>query len=338
MNFQRVNQEGSRLRRGASVAALGLLVCFTAAFANGARATLTTDSTAAEVHVDSSFVQNVANGGGTFEQPLGVAFDVAAGEVVVANTGASRVEFFGLDGHPHGFFVHRITDASGADRDGLPKHVAVDARGRILIVDALAPYIDICDFRGASLGRITLPAPDNDITVSGGPGPIAVAPDGRIYVASRNKNGRIHVLDADGKPLAVWGEAGVAPGQLRAIAGISVMPGGEVAVTCVLTQLGVQVFDAEGKYLRGFGVHDIGPGRFSVPNGIIVTPDGRIWVSDMMRHNVQVFDPAGRLLGVVGGGEEPGAMLYPSALASDGKGMFAFVETGGRLLRLMWIR
>jgi hypothetical protein len=31
-------------------------------------------------------------------------------------------------------------------------------------------------------------------------------------------------------------------------------------------------------------------------------------------------------------------MLYPSALASDGKGMFAFVETGGKLLRLMWIR
>jgi sugar lactone lactonase YvrE len=109
-------------------------------------------------------------------------------------------------------------------------------------------------------------------------------------------------------------------------------------VTCVLTELGVQVFDAGGKYLRGFGVHDIGPGRFSVPNGIIITPDSRYWVSDMMRHNVQVFDPAGKLLGALGGAEGPGAMLYPSALASDGKGMFAFVETGGKLLRLMWIR
>jgi hypothetical protein len=57
-----------------------------------------------------------------------------------------------------------------------------------------------------------------------------------------------------------------------------------------------------------------------------------------VRHNVQVFDPTGKLLGVLGGGEGPGAMFYPSALASDGKGMFALVETGGKLLRLMWIR
>jgi DNA-binding beta-propeller fold protein YncE len=338
MGFERVNLEGTAFGRGAFIAALGLCLCMTVASAGGAGATLATGSPAAEPLVDSTFVQNVANGGGTFEQPLGVAFDVAQGEIVVANTGASRVEFFGLDGLPKGFFVHRVTDASGTDRDGLPKHVAVDARGRILVVDALASYIDVCDFRGTSLQRISLPAPDDDVTVGGGPGPIAVAPDGRIFVASRNKHGRIHVLDPDGKPLASWGEPGTEPGKLRAIAGLAVMPGGEIAVTCVLTQLGVQVFDAEGKYLRGFGAHDIGPGRFSVPNGIIVTPDGRIWVSDMMRHNVQVFDPAGNLLGVVGGGEGPGSMLYPSALASDGKGMFAFVETGGKLLRLMWIR
>jgi DNA-binding beta-propeller fold protein YncE len=338
MHLERAILEPMAIGRGASAAALALCLCLTAAFAGGAGATLTTDSTTAGVHVDSTFIQNMANGGGAFEQPLGVAFDVSAGEVVVANTGSSRIEFFGRDGVPHGFFVHRIVDATGTERDGLPKHVAVDSRGRVLVVDALASYIDICDFRGTSIGRITLPAPDDKTDLGGGPGPISVAPDGRLFVASRNKNGRIHVLDPDGKPLAVWGEPGTEPGKLRAIAGVAVMPNGQVAVTCVLTQLGVQLFDADGTYRSGFGVHDIGPGKFSVPNGIIVTPDSRIWVSDMMRHNVQVFDPAGKLLGVVGGEDGPGAMLYPSALASDGKGMFALVETGGKLLRLMWIR
>jgi hypothetical protein len=44
-------------------------------------------------------------------------------------------------------------------------------------------------------------------------------------------------------------------------------------------------------------------------------------------------------LGIVGGGGEgPGALLYPSALASDGQGFFALVETGGRRLRFWWIR
>ena len=79
-------------------------------------------------------------------------------------------------------------------------------------------------------------------------------------------------------------------------------------------------------------------GRFSQPTGLVVTPEGRVWVTDNVRHNIQVFDITGKLLGVLGGGDGPGAILYPSALASDGKGMFALVETGGKRLRLMWVR
>jgi len=329
---------GSLWLRRTAVALGTAVVLSAAAFAGIAAGSV---GLAAEVglpHVDSTFVQNVANGGGTFEQPNGVAFDSQNEEIVVANTGLSRVEFFGTDGRPHGYFVHRVIGADGVERDGLPKHVAIDGAGHVLVVDALASYIDVCDFRGASLARIELPAPDDAATLGGGPGPITVAPDGRIVVASRNKTGGIWILDADGKPLKHWGTAGTGPGQFRAISGVAVAPNGEIAVVCVLTELGVQIFDSDGKYLRGFGIHDIGPGRFSVPNGITITPDSRYWVTDMMRHNVQVFDPAGKLLGVLGGGEGPGAMFYPSALASDGKGTFAFVETGGKLLRLMWVR
>lgn len=327
------------VRRGVPGVIIGASLALSLSLAGGAEASLGgTPAIAAEPHVDSTFVQNLANGGTPFEQPLGVAFDVLADEIVVANTGASRVEFFGRDGRPHGFFVHRVLNADGVEQDGLPQHVALDRDGHVLVVDALVAYIDVCDFRGASLGHISLPAPDDGASSGGGPGPIAVAPDGRIAVASRNRDGRVHVLDASGKPLASFGTPGTEEGQFRAVSGLAFTPDGELAVSCVLTKLGVQVFDLTGKYLRGFGIHDIGPGRFSIPNGIVVTPDNRYWVSDMMRHNVQVFDSTGELLGVLGGGEGPGAMSYPSALASDGKGMFAFVETGGKLLRLMWIR
>lgn len=288
--------------------------------------------------VDSMFTLGEANGGRAFEQPLGVAFDSLSGEIVVANTGMNRVEFFTRDGRPQGFFVHRVTGLDGVERDGLPKHVAVDAAGRIVVVDAWASYVDVCDFRGRSLFHITLPAPDSTIQNGGGPGAIAIAPDGRILIASRGRSGRVHVFNPEGRWLATWGEAGKEPGKLSAIAGLAVAPNGEIAVTCVLTELGVQVFDANGKYLRGFGVHDLGPGKFSVPSGIVITPDSRYWVSDMVRHNVQVFDSTGELLGMLGGGVGTGAMLFPSALASDGKGMFATVETGGKLLRLIWVR
>jgi DNA-binding beta-propeller fold protein YncE len=292
----------------------------------------------AEPQIDSTLIQADANGGRDFESPLGVAIDVVAGEVVVANTGLSRIEFFGADGHPHGFFVHRVSDATGTERDGLPKHVAVDAHGRVLVVDAFAAYVDICDFRGRSLGHLVLPAPDNDLASGHGPGPIAVAPNGHIFVAARGKQARIHEFDAEGKWLSTWGETGNKPGQLSAITGLGVASNGEVFVCCVSTELAVQVFDAKGVYLRGFGVHDIGPGRFSQPTSLVVTPEGRVWVTDNVRHNIQVFDLAGKLLGALGGGDGPGAILYPSALASDGKGMFALVETGGKRLRLMWVR
>jgi len=288
--------------------------------------------------VDSTLVVHEANGARGFEQPLGVAIDASHGEIAVANTSAGRIEFFGRDGRPRGFFVHRVVNEQGLEVDGLPRHVATTADGRLLVTDARAAYVDVCDFRGRSLARLRLPAPDDRIAAGDGPGAIAVGADGRIFVASRGKAGRVHVLSPVGEPLATWDVPGTAPGQLASITALAVAPAGEVVVTCVATELAVQVFDASGAYLRGFGVHDMGPGNFSLPNGVAVTPDSRVWVTDGIRHQVQVFDITGKLLGVLGGGEGSGALFYPSALASDGRGMFALVETGGRRLQLWWVR
>lgn len=314
---------------------VGLVACLLA----GSHLPATADApSTAGPRVDSVLTLGDANGGKPFELPLAVAFDAQSGEIVVANTGLGRVEFFRRDGRPTGFFVHRITDPDGVERDGQPNHVAVDTAGRVFVTDVSAAYVDICDFRGISLGRFTLPAPDDSLHKGGGPGAIALAPDGRVLVASRGKGGRVHVFDSNGHWLSTWGEPGREPGKLNAISGLAVTPQGEIAVACVLTELGVQLFDAGGRYLRGFGVHDIGPGRFSFPSGIVVTPDSRIWVSDMVRQNVQVFDATGNLLGILGGGGGAADMSFPSALASDGNGLFATAETGGKLVRLMWVR
>ena len=291
-----------------------------------------------EPSIDSSRVVYDATGSRTFEQPMGVAIDGGHDEIVVAHTGLGRVEFFGRDGRPHGYFVHRIADDRGVERDGLPRHVATTADGRVVVSDAWAAYVDICDFRGKVLQRLALPAPDDRLDEGDGPGAVAVGHDGRIFVASRGKQGRVHVFSPEGQRLLTWGAAGAAPGQLASITSLAAAPAGEIVVTCATTDLAVQVFDASGNYLRGFGVHDIGPGNFSLPNGVVVTPDSRIWVTDGIRHVVQVFDLTGKLLGMLGGGEDPGALFYPSALASDGRGLFALVETGGKRLRLWWVR
>lgn len=331
------NERPRRGRPGARVRA-GLVAVLVAACAPIALIAPAIADGATEPTIDSSLVMYEANGSRAFEQPLAVAIDARHDEIVVANTGLGRIEFFARDGRPTGYFVHRITDDRGAERDGLPRHVATTADGRLLVSDSWAAYVDVCDFRGRSLDRLVLPAPDDRLELGNGPGAIAVAGDGRILVASRGRAGRIHVFSPGGDFLATWGDSGTAPGRLASVTALAVAPSGDVVVTCVATELAVQVFDAAGQYLRGFGVHDIGPGNFSLPNGVVVTPDSRIWVTDGIRHLVQVFDFTGKLLGVLGGGEDPGALFYPSALASDGQGLFALVETGGRRLRLWWVR
>ncbi|MFI5370986.1 MAG: NHL repeat-containing protein [Candidatus Eisenbacteria bacterium] len=286
---------------------------------------------------DTSFVQYLGAGGAAIDAPLGVAVDVRAGEIVLANTGGRRIEIYDMSLRPRGSFAHPVPDTSGEIHEGQPKHVAVDAESRLYISDVTVPWVDVCDFRGHSLTHLTLPAPDDRLT-TGGAGPIAIAADGRIYVASRRDRPRIYVFGPDHRLERSWGEAGTAPGQLHSITALAVGPDSNVVVTCARTERAVQVFDAQGRYLRGFGVHDIGPGNFSQPTGVVVTPDGRIWVVDSIRANLQVFDPAGTLVGATGGGEGPGAWLYPSALASDGHGWFAVAEMGGSRLRLLHIR
>ena len=286
--------------------------------------------------VDSTFEQPLGSHAMHLVGPMGIGFDRRAQEIVVANTDAGRIEFFDEHGHSTGSFIHQVRGSSGDLQVGHPKHVAVDGLGRIYVVDIGSPDVDVCDFRGRNLATIALPAPDDRLE-TGGAGPMALAADGRLFVASRS-GGRIHVFGSDRKLIQTWGVAGPDSGQLSAISGLALDPSGNVVVTCVTTALGVQIFDAHGKYLRGFGVHDIGPGRFSQPSGVAVSPDGRIWVVDCMRANLQVFDSNGALLGVVTGGVKGSSdWLYPSALASDGKGLFALAEWGGNRIRLLWM-
>jgi len=286
--------------------------------------------------LETSVVQYVGGGGALLSGPLGIAVDTAGREIVLANTGGRRIEFFDFRGRPRGAVAHLVPNAAGRLVDGQPRSLVVARHGDIYLSDISVPYVDHLDFRGRSLGRIALPSPDDRLEI-GGAGALAMAADGRLFVASRARAGRIYVFDADGQLLGAWGENGTQPGQLSAITGLAVLGDSEVVVTCVDTELGVQVFDTAGHYRHGFGVHDIGMGRFSQPIGVMVSSDGRIWVVDSVRQNVQVFDRTGTYEGAVDGNNDPAPWLYPSALAGDGRGLLAMSEAGGNRLRLMWV-
>lgn len=287
--------------------------------------------------LEQSVVQYVGGGGALLSGPLGIAVDTAGREIVVANTGGRRIEFYDFRARSRGAVAHAVPDESGRLVDGQPRSLVVAPHGDIYLSDLSVPYVDLLDFRGRSLGRIALPSPDDRLE-TGGAGALALAADGRLFVASRARAGRIYVFDADGRLISAWGEKGAHPGQLSAITSLAVAGDSEVFVACVDTELGVQVFDAAGHYRRGFGIHDIGMGKFSQPTGVTVSSDGRIWVVDSVRANLQVFDRAGTYEGAVDGGSDPAPWLYPSALASDGRGLMAMSEAGGNRLRLLWLK
>jgi sugar lactone lactonase YvrE len=289
--------------------------------------------------IDSAHAMGMAHRGQSFIRPRGIAVDAEHGEVIVANTGLGRIEFFDFATWPRGFFEHRVQGADGHPRTGEPVSVAVDRDGRIFIADLVAAYVDVVDFRGRPLARLDLPAPDDSASGETGAGVVATGPDGRIYVGSRGKHGRIHVFDRELRHVATWGEAGREPGQLEIVSAIAADRDGRLYVVCATTTHAVQNFDAGGRFQFGFGAHDLGPGNFSLPSGITLTEDGRVWVSDAIRQIVQVFDSGGKYLGAVGGiGIRPGEFREPSALAGDGHGLLALTEKSGGRFQVLWLR
>lgn len=270
-----------------------------------------------------------AGDGIPFNGPKGIAIDGERGEVLISNTAAGRIEVFSYTGRRKAFFIHRVRATDGSEMDGLPAAIALDQKGRLLVVDGLSNDVDVLDARGRSIGRLAVP-----VQPSGGrPVGVAVARDGAIFVATGGDSGTVHEFDSRGTLVTSWRGDAVSPGRLTRISALAVTPDDHIVVACPLNQEhAIQIFTRDGAFVLGFGGHNIDPGDFSLPSGIVVTNDGRIWVSDEIRQTVQVYASDGLFLGAFGGfGPEGGSFLYPSALATDGGAHLAVAErVGGR--------
>lgn len=288
--------------------------------------------------LDSTHVMGQAHRGQVFVRPRAIALDTLHREVLVANTGIGRIEFFDYRTWPRGYFTHEVPGPDGRPLAGEPIALAVTPAGEILVSDTKAPYVDVLDYRGRSLQQLVLPAPDDTAGAFRGPGAIAVAPDGRVLVASRGE-GRIHVFDRTLRHLDTWGVTGTDSTKLENVTAMAVDSAGRIFIACAATERAVQVFTLDGRYVTGFGRHDLGPGNFSLPSGLAFTTGGRVCVTDAIRQIVQVFESDGTFVGAFGGvGVGLGEFREPSALAGDGHGLLALAEKSGSRFQVMWLR
>ncbi len=188
-----------------------------------------------------------------------------------------------------------------------PRGLAVGPDGNLYIVDSDNARIQVFAPDGAFLrtwgsfceietGQGCVD-PDGDGPLQPGDGQfrepwgIAVAPNGRVYVAD-TWNHRIQVFDETGAFLTKWGtfaETSTLPDRFYGPRDVVVDALGHVYVSDTGNER-VMVFDAEGNFLDQWGTEGSAPGQFAEPVGLALDEAGNLYVADTWNRRVQVFD------------------------------------------------
>jgi len=162
---------------------------------------------------------------------------------------------------------------------------------------AAEPYVEV--------GRLNAPGDSWE------PAAIAVAPDGRIYVADSSLNSAVQVFNRDGLYEGGVGGLGKGPGELFVPTDVATGPDGKIYVAEFGTRR-VSVFGPDGRFVK-----TVGEGVLAAPFGVAVGANGEIYVSDAEAGGLLVFSPEGALLEVRGEEPDTGPIL-DVAVAADG--------------------
>jgi DNA-binding beta-propeller fold protein YncE len=96
-------------------------------------------------------------------------------------------------------------------------------------------------------------------------------------------------------------------------------------------------FFTAGGFVTSIGEEGDGPGTFARPKGVAVDARGHVYVVDSLFDNVQVFDPAGRILLVIGSaGNDAGQFWSPAGIDIAGN-MIYIADTFNHRIQVLRI-
>jgi len=253
---------------------------------------------------------------GNLHGPESVFVDDQRGEVWVADTRNNLIGVFSSDGMPLYAFGSRKYVRE-------PRQVAVDANGRVLVLEQDRTRIRTFNYRGLYLGDL-VPA---GFPEKGQIAAFALGPDSTLWIGETT-NDELLLYDYPSMRLRRrFGSKGEEEGQFRSIAAIAVDEKHVVVVDH--TGIAVQVFNHRGDFIRGWGQHAMGGANFSLPRGVALDAKSRIVVTDSLRHDIKYFDLEGRFIGHFGGaGRKPGSVAFPCGIAVGSDGRVYVAERG----------
>lgn len=288
------------------------------------------------IATDEAFHRKWGNGGsaiGQFNAPIGITalFDVGEVEVVVADTGNSRLQVFSSDGGKANEFVYTSPPGAGT---AVTEDVYRQSKFSILITEPgndgwgvhairsifatiqeplLAFFFGID--RGSGAGDAEYNTPKGICEELGVRGVFEEFEEDNVYVVDSG-NDRVQKFDGPAGPfLLKWGTPGAGNGQFNGPTGI-ISSGTEIYVVDTGNNR-IQVFDLLGNFVRKFGTPGSGDGQFSAPRAISLDfVNEEVFVADTGNNRIQVFQKDGtflRKLGTAGAGD--GQLSSPGGVA-----------------------
>ena len=289
---------------------------------------------------------------GDFNEPWGIAIR-EGGEMVVAECGGNRVSIITANGRKESSFgVSRpgwFTDflskfgfwgGKGKSRNmekpselHWPKGVAIDTKGKILVVDNCDHRIQQWSSTGKHLATVG-EGGDEPLQFQSPVG-IAVHPQTEnVYVADCY-NHRIHVLNFNRAKMNMsFGSRGSNNGQFYQPYDISTDRESNVYVADRLNHR-IQVFTADGVYLRQFGKKGKREGELKNPVSIAIGPSNVVYVGEQGNHRVSIFSTDGEFIKSFGRkGRGPVEFNCPYGLAVDKKGTLHVSDHGNNRVQI----
>jgi YYY domain-containing protein len=247
-------------------------------------------------------------------EPRGAAVD-SRGRVWVADFGNSRIRVFDRGGAPLGGWGGR-----GSGEFGFRELCGVAIRGDALYVaDTWNGRVQAYTLDGAPALRATA-------TDLYGPRGIAVATDGRVWVADTG-NHRVLTYGPLLDDPKIVGKKGTGPGEFSSPIAVAASPTGEVFVGDTGNRR-IQVFASDGTFRRSIPFPGWGE---NVEPALAVDPDGSgtIYATDPAGSAVVVLDASGRERTRFTADESGRKLENPTGLAIDGKDRMLYVVNAG---------